>query len=95
MNPVTVADTLERRLALANPNPVLKHAPGSQGSRLGKGIRLKQTERRIEKNQAEKSKRDGERVQLERISRFFKVSDPRQSWTRVDVLTYGEIISRR
>ena len=56
----------------------------------GKGIHLEQTERRATKNKLEKAKRGGERSQMERMSRLFRVANPQRTWTRVEVLSFGE-----
>ena len=61
--------------------------------RIGRGARLEQTEDRARKNGRERSKRDNERQHLERITHLFKVAHPQQTWTRVDVLSFGKMAS--
>ena len=56
----------------------------------GKGMRREQTEWRVKKNSREKAKRDGERSQMERMSRLFRAADSRHTWTRVEILSFGE-----
>ena len=94
-NPMTgvlpaVADTLEGKLLPVNTDSALRQPPSS-ATQVGKGVRLEQTEKRVEKNKREKSKRDRERSQLERIGYFFKVAEPRKCWTRTELLSFGEI----
>ena len=88
---LVVADVLEAKLAAVNQCPVLRKP--SDSIRTGKGVRLEQTEDRVKKNKREKAKRDLERYNLERISYMFKVADPKQTWTRVDVLIFGKMAS--
>jgi hypothetical protein len=78
-------------LVAVNQQPALRHA--TNNPQTGKGTRLKQTEGRLKKNGWEKVKRDSERYQLERISYLFRVVDPNQTWTRVNVLSFGEMVS--
>lgn len=75
---------------VVNQHPTLRYSTGNP--QVGKGTRLEQTEDRVKKNQREKAKRDGERYHLERISHLFKVAGPRQTWTRVDVLSFGKMV---
>lgn len=72
-----------------NQHPTLRHATNNPLT--GKGTRLEQTEDRVKKNSWEKSKRDLERQHLERISYLFRVADPKQTWTRVNILSFGEM----
>ena len=76
-----------------NQYPALR--PSTTTPKTGKGARLEQTESRVKKNAQEKGKRDSERHHLERVSRLFKVADPRQTWTRTQVLSFGEMFYRR
>ena len=73
-----------------NQYPALRHATFTP--KTGKGAHLEQAEGRVKKNAQEKAKRDGERHHLERVSRLFKVADPRQTWTRVEVLSFGKTV---
>jgi len=84
-------DALEAKLVAVNQLPALRSP--SNNPHTGKGARLEQTEDRVKKNLREKSKRGGERFHLERISRLFKAVGPGQTWTRVDVLSFGKIVS--
>ena len=76
-----------------NQRPVLRHSTNSP--EIGKEAGYEQTEDRVKRNRGEKAKRDSGRYHLERISHLFKVADPQQTWTRVDVLGFGKIVPRR
>lgn len=61
--------------------------------RTGRGARHEQTEGRVKKNDRERSRRDWERRCLERMSYLFKVGRPQETWTRMDILGFGEMAS--
>lgn len=88
---LAVADVLEARLVAVNQHLALRRM--SIDPQPGRGAHLEQTEGRVKKNQREMMKRNVERYHLERISYLFKVADPQHTWTRVDVLSFGESIS--
>lgn len=83
---------MESRLVAVNQSSVLRRPWVASSSQVGKGARHEQTEERVKKNQHEKAKRDGERLHLERMSHLFRVSNPQQTWTRVDVLCFGKMV---
>ena len=58
--------------------------------KIGKGVLLEQTRERAKKNERERVRRDGERSQVERMSRLFRMADPEKTWTRVEILSFGE-----
>ena len=87
---LAVADLLEARLLPVNAGSALRQPPPS-ATQVGKGARLEQTEVRMRKNEREKLKRDDERSELKRMSYFFKIAEPRECWTRTELLSFGEI----
>jgi len=72
-----------------NQNSALRQA--TNNPRTGRGVRHEQTEGRVKKNERERSRRDWERRCLERISYLFKVGRPEETWTRIDLLSFGEM----
>ena len=58
----------------------------------GKGMHPEQPEWRVKKNRREKAKRDGERSQMERMSRLFRAADSKRTWTRVEILNFCEAV---
>ena len=84
---------LEAKLAVVNEDPALRQPWKTPRSHVGKGARLEQTEERVGRNQHERAKREAERSRLERMSRLFRVANPKKTWTRVSVLSFGKVIS--
>ena len=62
-------------------------------SEIEKEAHREQTDDRAKKRQRERVRREGIRSHLERISCLFKVQNSRQTWTRTEVLSFGETIS--
>lgn len=88
-----VADMLEANLAPVNASGALRPASLKPNLQAGKGARLEQTEGRVMKNHREKTRRDGERQQLQRMGRLFRVGPSLHGWTRADILGFGKIFS--
>lgn len=76
-----------------NDCPTLKRVSKIPICQIGKGARHKQTDELVEKNKMERVRRDGEKFHLERIGSLFKVQHSEKSWTRVEVLIFGKMIS--
>lgn len=89
---VADADELEGRLVAVNPQPMLRQSPSAPGA--GTKTSGKQSERLAKRSKIEKERRDWERRQLERMTRLFKVPSKLKVWSRKDVLSLGEMISR-
>ena len=85
-----MADELESKLVAVNDGSALRPPWVVSCKQTGKGGDLEQTEVRVKKNKRERAKRDGERSQIERMSRLFRVGNPQRTWTRVEVLSFGE-----
>ncbi|KAF9783243.1 hypothetical protein BJ322DRAFT_1110126 [Thelephora terrestris] len=78
-----LADELEMRLAVVNPQSALRQINGVPG--VGKKAEKEQTKR----SRAEQKRREKEKHHLERVSRLFR--EPAKPWSKKDVLSLAAL----